>query len=123
MAATLANGGLSPLTGTRCCTSDEVRAALPLMLTCGMYDYSGHWAFEVGIPAKSGVGGCIFMVVPNLAGISVWSPRVDSYGNSIRGIAVAKALVEKIELHNFEVFSGMGHQRINIKTKRHLEKM
>jgi glutaminase len=111
------------MTGTRCCTPEEVRCALPVMLTCGMYDYSGQWAFEVGIPAKSGVGGCIFMVVPNLAGISIWSPRVDKVGNSVRGIAVAKALVDKIEIHNFEVFSGLSGRRNNIRSKRHLEAM
>jgi glutaminase len=63
------------------------------------------------------------MVVPNLAGISIWSPRLDSVGNSVRGIAVAKALVDKVELHNFEVFSGLSGRRNNIRTKRHLETM
>jgi len=96
MGATLANGGLNPISGARVCTPDDVRCALPLMLTCGMYDYSGQWAFEVGIPAKSGVGGCVFMVVPNVAGISVWSPRLDSVGNSTRGVHVAKELVKKV---------------------------
>lgn len=86
MAATLANGGLNPMTGIRICEPVHVRCALPLMLTCGMYDYSGQWAFDVGIPAKSGVGGCVFMVIPNVCGISVWSPRLDSIGNSARAV-------------------------------------
>jgi glutaminase len=77
----------------------------------------------VGIPAKSGVGGCIFMVVPNLGGISIWSPRLDKLGNPVRGIAVAKSLVEMIELHNFEVFSGLSGRRLDIKAKRHFVQM
>ena len=72
MAATLANGGLNPLTGERVFSADHVRKCLPLMLTCGMYDYSGQWAFDVGIPAKSGLGGCVFSVIPNVCGIAVW---------------------------------------------------
>lgn len=118
MGATLANGGLNPISGARVCTPDDVRCALPLMLTCGMYDYSGQWAFEVGIPAKSGVGGCVFMVVPNVAGISVWSPRLDAVGNSTRGVHVAKELVKRVQFHNFEVFSGLSHTKMNA-TARH----
>jgi len=86
MASTLANGGVNPMTGARICDVENVRSTLPLMLTCGMYDYSGQWAFDVGIPAKSGVGGCVFMVIPNVCGISVWSPRLDAVGNSVRGV-------------------------------------
>jgi glutaminase len=96
MASTLANGGMNPLSGKRIMEPEHVRCALPLMLTCGMYDYSGQWAFDVGIPAKSGVGGCVFMVVPNLMGISVWSPRLDEIGNTVRGVATAKALCERL---------------------------
>ena len=72
MAATLANGGLNPLTGERVFSAEHVRNTLPLMLTCGMYDYSGQWAFDVGVPAKSSVGGCVFSVIPNVCGIAVW---------------------------------------------------
>ena len=96
MAACLANGGLQPLTGERVAAAESVRCALPLMLTCGMYDYSGQWAFEVGVPAKSGVGGCVFMVIPNVCGIAVWSPRLDAIGNSARGVHVASELVKRV---------------------------
>lgn len=118
-AATLANGGLCPLTSKRIFTPDSVRDVLPIMLTCGMYDYSGEWAYHVGLPSKSGVAGCVFMVVPNVCGIAVWSPRLDEIGNSVRGIAAAKALVQRFALHNFEVFSGMAHKKINPLRPRH----
>ena len=85
MASTLANGGLNPLTGKRIFSADHVRNVLPIMLSSGMYDYSGQWAYDVGVRAKSGVGGCVFFVVPNVCGISIWSPRLDEVGNSTRG--------------------------------------
>lgn len=113
MAATLANGGQNPMTGQRIVDASNVRNALPLMLTCGMYDYSGQWAFDVGIPAKSGVGGCVFMVIPNVCGISVWSPRLDVVGNSVRAVQTAKELCKRIQFHNFEVFSGLNQNKIN----------
>jgi len=79
MSATLANGGFCPLTGDQVFTPEQVRSVLPLMLTCGMYDYSGQWAYDVGIPAKSGVGGCVYMVILNVGGISIWSPRYHNF--------------------------------------------
>lgn len=106
MAATLANGGLNPWSEKIICRSENVRCVLPVMLSSGMYDYSGQWAYEVGVPAKSGVGGCIFMIVPNVCGIAVWSPRLNGEGNSVRGVAVAEELVKYLQLHAFEVFGG-----------------
>jgi len=113
MASTLANGGLNPVTGVRVFEPSEVRNALPIMLMAGMYDYSGQWAFDVGVPAKSGVGGCVYAVIPNVCGISIWSPRLDSVGNSARGVAVCKALVKRLQFHNFEVFSGLTRTKID----------
>ena len=118
MASTLANGGLNPFTGDRVFHADHVRCALPLMLTCGMYDYSGQWAFDVGVPAKSGVGGCVFMVIPNICGIAVWSPRLDPVGNSVRAVAVAQKLVQTFALHNFEVFSGLSRTKIDLTLRK-----
>jgi glutaminase len=106
MAATLANGGLNPITGKRVFNPEHIRNVLPLILTSGMYDYSGQWAFDIGVPAKSGVGGSVFIVIPNIAGITVWSPRLDQVGNSVRGVHVAKELLKRISFHSFEVFSG-----------------
>jgi glutaminase len=118
MAATLANGGLNPMSGVRVVAPQHVRCALPLMLTSGMYDYSGQWAYDVGVPAKSGVGGCVFLVIPNVCGISIWSPRLDGNGNSVRGVAVATELVKHLAIHNFEVFSGLSRKKIDLTMRK-----
>lgn len=91
MAATLANGGVHPRTGRRAIRQEHLRDVLTLMFTCGMYDTSGSWAYSVGLPAKSGVGGGILAVVPGRMGLAVYSPRLDTHGHSVRGVAVLKA--------------------------------
>jgi glutaminase len=101
MAATLAAGGVNPLTGARVLGAATVRDVLTLMTTCGMYDYAGQWAYDVGLPAKSGVSGGIIAVVPGQAGIAVWSPRLDRFGNSVRGVAACKAISRDFALHVF----------------------
>ncbi|CAL8388832.1 unnamed protein product, partial [Gadus morhua 'NCC'] len=102
MAATLANGGFCPITGERVLSPESVRDTLSLMHSCGMYDFSGQFAFHVGLPAKSGVAGGILLVVPNVMGIMCWSPPLDKLGNSVRGIQFCTDLVELFNFHNYD---------------------
>lgn len=101
MAATLANGGINPITNNRAIDSSYIQDLLSLMYTCGMYNYSGEWAYKVGIPAKSGVGGGILAVVPQKLGIGIFSPLLDERGNSARGIKVCEELSQEFGLHPF----------------------
>ena len=78
MGATLANGGLNPLTKQRTIQYEYVKDVLSIMLSCGMYDFAGEWAYRVGLPAKSGVGGGICVVVPGVCGIGIFSPPLDA---------------------------------------------
>ena len=107
MAATLANMGTNPVTGKFMFEFQYIKYVLTVMLTCGLYDYAGGWAYEVGLPAKSGVGGGIFGVVNRQLGISVYSPKLDPQGNSVRGILVCKELATHFGLHPFE-FTNVG---------------
>jgi len=107
MAATLANMGTQPVTGQRVFDFQYIKYVLTVMFTCGLYDYAGGWAYEVGVPAKSGVGGGIFAVVNRQLGIGVYSPRLDAQGNSVRGILVCKELASHLGLHAFE-FTNVG---------------
>ncbi|XP_061649442.1 glutaminase kidney isoform, mitochondrial isoform X4 [Phyllopteryx taeniolatus] len=102
MAATLANGGICPISGERVLSPEAVRNTLSLMHSCGMYDFSGQFAFHVGLPAKSGVAGGILLVVPNVMGIVCWSPPLDKLGNSVRGIQFCTDLVELFNFHNYD---------------------
>lgn len=86
IAATLANGGSCPLTDDQIFRTDVIRDVLSLTASCGMYDYSGQFAFNVGLPSKSSVSGALLIVVPNMLGICTWSPLLDTHGNSCRGI-------------------------------------
>ena len=103
MAATLANGGVNPLTGQQAVKKEHIRDILSVMYTCGMYDYSGQWAYEVGLPAKSGVAGGLIAVAPGRLGLAVYSPPLDSRGNSQRGINVCRDLSARLGLHLFEL--------------------
>lgn len=101
IAATLANGGVNPVTGQRAIDARYVQDVISVMLTCGMYDYSGEWCTRVGMPAKSGVGGGIMAVVPGRLGIGTFSPLLDSKGNSTRGIRVCEDISRDFSLHLF----------------------
>ncbi|CAK6957531.1 glutaminase kidney isoform%2C mitochondrial-like isoform X2 [Scomber scombrus] len=102
MAATLANGGICPITGERVLSAEAVRNTLSLMHSCGMYDFSGQFAFHVGLPAKSGVSGAVLLVVPNVMGMMCWSPPLDRLGNSVRGIHFCQDLVSYFNFHNYD---------------------
>jgi glutaminase len=106
IAATLANGGVCPTTGERVLAPSTVRSCLSLMYSCGMYDFSGEFAFTIGLPTKSGVSGALMVVVPNTMGICTWSPRLDALGNSVRGIDFCKRLVERFNFHNYDNLVG-----------------
>ena len=103
MAASLANGGINPITGLQAIKRDYVENVLSVMATCGMYDYAGEWIYKVGMPAKSGVGGGILAVLPGQLGIGVFSPALDAHGNSVRGLLVCRALSRDFNLHLFDV--------------------
>lgn len=109
MAATLANGGVNPVTKVRALDERYVQDVISVMLSCGMYDASGDWAYRVGIPAKSGVGGGILAAVPGTLGIGTFSPALDAKGNSVRGIKVCEDLSKDFGLHLFNVASPKHH--------------
>ena len=103
MAATLANRGQCPVTRRQVVPSALIQYVLTVMFTNGLYDHSGRFAFEVGIPAKSGVSGAILAVSPGRLGVGVFSPRLDTGGNSVRGLAALRFLAEREQLHTFHV--------------------
>jgi glutaminase len=103
ISATLANGGYCPITHQQVVPTNIIKDCLSLMYACGMYDFSGQFSFEIGLPAKSGVSGCLFLVVPNNFGICIWSPRLDHMGNSVRGVEFCKRFINKTN-HYYHIF-------------------
>lgn len=110
VAGTLAKAGVCPLTNERAVSSDTVKDCLSLMYSCGMYDFSGEFAFTVGLPAKSGVSGVILLVIPNVMGICIWSPKIDRNGNSVRGLDFCANLVQRFNFHNYDSLL-LGHSQ------------
>lgn len=102
IAATFANGGTNPVTGVQAMDAQYVADVLSVMYTCGMYDFAGTWSYDVGLPAKSGVGGGIIAVSPEQAGIATVSPLLTEKGNSVRGVKVCKVLSRNYGLHVFD---------------------
>ncbi|WP_193608536.1 glutaminase [Nocardioides lijunqiniae] len=103
MAATLANGGVQPITGERVVPHDVTRQVMAVMATCGMYDAAGDWFTSVGIPAKSGVAGGLIGALPGQVGMATFSPRLDRHGNSVRGVQVFERLSHDMGMHLMEV--------------------
>ena len=98
---TLANHGCTPYTGERLFPTEYANYANAILMTCGMYDGSGEFAIKVGVPAKSGVGGGIMAVVPTRMGIGIYSPALDSKGNSIAGNKALELLSKELYLSIF----------------------
>lgn len=105
-AATLANGGVCPISGVQVLDTEVVKRTLSVMQAAGMYDNAGSFTLEVGLPAKSGVAGAVMVVVPNLMGIATFSPRLDAYGNSVRGVGFCRELVDRFTFHMYDSLSG-----------------
>ena len=101
MAATLANGGVNPLTGEVVIVPGVCRRVLAVMATAGLYELSGDWLYEIGVPGKSGVSGGIVTVSPGKGGLATFSPPLDAAGNSVRGQLVTKYLSERLGLNLF----------------------
>jgi glutaminase len=120
IAGTLANGGVNPWTNKKIFTYATVKRVLSIMSTCGMYDYSGEWGYSIGIPAKSGVSGLIYAVIPGVCGIAIYSPKLDKIGNSYRGIKFFKKLSEVFNIHIFD--NQYNSNKINIVTHDYYDK-
>jgi glutaminase len=101
MGATLANNGVNPVTADRVIKAENVPYILSTMVMAGLYDGSGGWAWKVGLPAKSGVGGGIVAIVPGKGAIAVFSPRLDDAGNSVKAQRVIEYMAQKLDLNLF----------------------
>ena len=107
-AATFANGGICPITNQQVFPAEVVRSVLAETMACGMYDGAGRFMVDVGLPAKSGVSGCLMVMVPGLFGLATFSPKLNSKGNSARGVDFCKRLVNSYQLHMFDVGNSCG---------------
>ena len=101
MAATLAAGGVNPLTGEKVVDQVSCRGALVVMATSGLYETSGEWLYTIGLPGKSGIGGGIVMVSPGKGGLGTFAPRLDAAGNSVKGQLAAAFLSRQLGLDLF----------------------
>lgn len=106
MGATLADGGVNPVTGVRVVSAESCRYALTVMTTAGLYETSGDWLYRVGLPGKSGIGGGIVAVSPGKGGLGTFSPPLDAAGNSVRGQLVAAELASRLGL---DIFASTAH--------------
>ncbi|KJG13001.1 glutaminase A [Photobacterium iliopiscarium] len=104
--ATLANGGKNPCSGKQLIQPQNIPHILAEMAMEGLYDTSGDWAYDVGLPGKSGVGGGLLTVIPNIGALAAFSPRLDPFGNSIRGQQMIKHVTQAMA---WNLFSSMQH--------------
>jgi glutaminase len=101
MGATLADGGVNPMTGERAVGADCCRRVLAVLATSGLYERSGDWLYDVGLPGKSGVSGGLVTVSPGKGGVGTYSPLLDGAGNSVRGQRITTFLSERLGLNLF----------------------
>lgn len=101
MGATLADGGVNPVTGEQVIAAAHCRRVLAVMATAGLYEHSGDWLYEIGLPGKSGVSGGIVTVAPGKGGLGTYAPPLDVAGNSVKGQVATKFLSEKLGLNLF----------------------
>lgn len=101
MGATLADGGVNPVTGHRVVAATVARDTLAVLAASGLYERSGEWLFEIGLPGKSGVAGGLVTVAPGKAGIGCYAPRLDAAGDSVRGQVATAHLSRALGLHMF----------------------
>lgn len=99
MGSTLANHGVNPITKVKVIDPAYPPYIMAVMATAGLYDNAGDWLYDTGAPAKSGVGGGILAIIPGKLSIGTFSPRLDQYGNSVRGQLAAKYIIEKLGLN------------------------
>ena len=121
MGATLASHGTNPITGKKALRQKYVPNVLSVMASCGMYDYSGEWIYNVGLPAKSGVGGAVLAVLPGQLSIAVYSPPLDKKGNSVFGIDLCKTIAEQFSLHLYKTPRQIKHvlrRQLTLRTAR-----
>jgi glutaminase len=101
MGATLADGGVNPVTRERVVDAAVCHYALAVMTTAGLYETSGDWLFDIGLPGKSGIGGGIVTVSPGKGGLGTFAPPLDAAGNSVKGQLVAKFLSQQLGMDLF----------------------
>jgi glutaminase len=101
MGATLADGGVNPITKKRVVDALVCHYTLAVMTTAGLYETSGDWLYDIGLPGKSGIGGGIVTVSPGKGGLGTFAPLLDSAGNSVKGQLVAKYLSQQLGMDLF----------------------
>jgi glutaminase len=101
MGATLADGGVNPITKERVVDAEACRDALVVMATAGLYETSGDWLYDIGLPGKSGIGGGIVTVSPGKGGLGTFAPPLDAAGNSVKGQLAAKFISDRLGLDIF----------------------
>jgi glutaminase len=101
MGATLANGGLNPVTHEQVVSAESCHCTLAVMMTAGLYETSGDWLYDIGLPGKSGIGGGIVTVAPGKGGLGTFAPLLDEVGNSVKGQLASAFLSRRLGLDLF----------------------